>query len=92
MATFLNEMDGIEAAGSSLLVLAATNRPDFIDAALLRPGRFNKLLYVPLPGEEARHAILEVHTANMPLDDSVDLHVIAKVSSKWRRIDQNWRK
>lgn len=59
LSTFLNEMDGVEMA-EGVLVVAATNRPDLLDAALLRPGRFDKLIHVPLPDLEARAAIIRV--------------------------------
>lgn len=61
LSTLLNEMDGIEMA-KEILVIAATNRPDMIDAALLRPGRLDHLIYVPLPDTEARLDILKIHT------------------------------
>ena len=56
-------------------MLAATNRPEAIDAALLRPGRFDVHLYVPPPDLEGRHETLRIHTRNMPLADDVDLKV-----------------
>lgn len=59
------------------MVLAATNRPDRLDAALLRPGRFDRLLYVPLPDAAARAAILQVHTRSTPLLRDVDLASLA---------------
>ena len=58
-------------------MVAATNRPDMLDDALLRPGRFDKLLYVPPPDSVARLDILRVLTARMPLSDCVDLNVLA---------------
>ncbi|KAH9707971.1 cell division control protein 48 [Citrus sinensis] len=61
-----------------ILVLAATNRPHAIDAALMRPGRFDLVLYVPPPDLEARHEILRVHTRNMKVRDDVDLRSIAE--------------
>lgn len=60
-----------------ILVLAATNRPHAIDAALMRPGRFDLVLYVPPPDLEARHEILRVHTRGMKVDPDVDLRQIA---------------
>ncbi len=71
LSTLLNEMDGI-ASSAGLLVLAATNRKDLIDEALLRPGRFDRLVHVPLPSFEDRCAILRVHTARMPLGNPTD--------------------
>lgn len=61
-----------------VIVIAATNRPDMIDSALLRPGRFDKLLYVPAPNEKERLEILKSVTSSMPLDSSVDLQDLAK--------------
>ena len=73
----LTEMDGIEKL-EGIVVLAATNRPDIIDPALLRPGRFDRLIYVPPPDLEARYEILKVHTRRMPLAEDVDLKKIAE--------------
>ncbi|MBU7018288.1 MAG: CDC48 family AAA ATPase [Theionarchaea archaeon] len=72
----LTEIDGIEKM-EGVTVIAATNRPDLLDAALLRPGRFDSLIEIPSPDEEARLAILKVHTRNMPLRD-VDLSNLAR--------------
>ncbi|MEI8258664.1 MAG: AAA family ATPase, partial [Deltaproteobacteria bacterium] len=73
---FLAEMDGIEKL-TGVLVLAATNRPDMIDPALLRPGRFDVLLEIPPPGAVERLAILRIQTRGRPLDADVDLESIA---------------
>ncbi|KAK6921897.1 AAA ATPase, AAA+ lid domain [Dillenia turbinata] len=77
LSTLLTEMDGLEQA-KGILVLAATNRPFAIDSALMRPGRFDLVLYVPPPDLEARHEILRVHTRNMNLGNDVDLRQIAE--------------
>ncbi len=77
--TMLTEMDGL-ADMKSVIVLAATNRPDMMDPALLRPGRFDKIIEIPMPDEEARFAILKVHTRRMPLAKDVDLAVLAKAT------------
>ncbi|XVE85733.1 hypothetical protein DITRI_Ditri17bG0114700 [Diplodiscus trichospermus] len=77
LSTLLTEMDGLEQA-KGILVLAATNRPHAIDAALMRPGRFDLVLYVPPPDLEARYEILCVHTQNMKIGDDVDLRRIAE--------------
>ena len=58
-----------------VVVIGATNRPDHVDTALLRPGRFDRLLYVPPPDADARLAILAVHTRNTPLSSDVALKV-----------------
>ncbi|ESL10571.1 vesicular transport protein (CDC48 like proteinue) [Trypanosoma rangeli SC58] len=72
----LTEMDGIEGR-EDVYVIAATNRPDMIDPAMLRPGRLDKLLYVPLPSFEQRASILATHARRYPIDASVDLNYIA---------------
>ncbi|KDP42873.1 hypothetical protein JCGZ_23815 [Jatropha curcas] len=77
LSTLLTEMDGLEQA-KGILVLAATNRPHAIDAALMRPGRFDLVLYVPPPDLEARYEILSVHTRNMKISNDVDLRSIAE--------------
>ncbi|MGE9811280.1 CDC48 family AAA ATPase [Ferroplasma acidiphilum] len=73
----LTSMDGIEVL-KWVVVIAATNRPDIIDPALLRAGRFDKIIYIPPPEEEGRLKILEVHTRKMPLAKDVDLKDIAR--------------
>ncbi|KAI8013590.1 hypothetical protein LOK49_LG05G00681 [Camellia lanceoleosa] len=77
LSTLLTEMDGLEQA-KGILVLAATNRPHAIDAALMRPGHFDLVLYVPPPDLEARYEILSVHTLNMKVSNDVDLKQIAE--------------
>ena len=56
-----------------IIVIAATNRPDIVDSAVLRPGRFDRLIYVPEPDEAARLEIFKIHTKNMPLSNDVDI-------------------
>jgi len=73
----LVEMDGFE-ENSGIIVLAATNRPDVLDPALLRPGRFDRQVVVPLPDIKGRQMILEVHAKDVPLDPAVDLKTVAK--------------
>ena len=68
----LSEMDGFDPT-EGVVVIAATNRPDVLDPALLRPGRFDRQIVVPLPDLEERLPILEVHSKGKPLDPSVDL-------------------
>lgn len=77
LSTLLTEMDGLEEA-KGVLVLAATNRPYAIDAALMRPGRFDLILYVPPPDLEGRFEILKVHTRGMNLGSDVDLRKLAE--------------
>jgi cell division protease FtsH len=73
----LSEMDGFQAA-ETVIVLAATNRPDVLDAALLRPGRFDRHVTVDRPTWQGRVAILKVHTRNKPLADTLDLEKVAR--------------
>ena len=73
----LVEMDGFE-ANEGVILIAATNRPDVLDPALLRPGRFDRQVVVPIPDLKGREAILKVHTRRTPLADSVDLSILAR--------------
>src|SRR5689334_12487050 len=73
----LSEMDGFQPT-ESVIVLAATNRPDVLDAALLRPGRFDRHVTIDRPTWQGRLAILKVHTRNKPLADNVDLEQVAR--------------
>ena len=73
----LVEMDGFE-GNDGVIVIAASNRPDVLDKALMRPGRFDRQVYVGLPDIRGREQILKVHVRKVPLDDGVDLHVIAR--------------
>lgn len=74
--TILAEMDGLEEL-QGVVVVGATNQPLLVDPALLRPGRFDELVYVPVPGEAGRQRILEIHTKKMPLAPDVDLSSLA---------------
>jgi len=73
----LVEMDGFDTS-TNVIVLAATNRPDILDPALLRPGRFDRQVVLDLPDIKGRKAILKVHAKDIPLEDGVELEVIAK--------------
>ena len=73
----LTELDGLDGR-TQLFFVAATNRPDILDPAMLRPGRLDKLLYVPIPHADAREAILRTAARRTPLDDSVDLAAVAR--------------
>jgi transitional endoplasmic reticulum ATPase len=75
--TMLAEMDGLEEM-QGVVVVGATNRPTLLDPALLRPGRFDELIYVPVPGTDGRRTILGIHTEDMPLADDVDLGALAE--------------
>ena len=82
----LVEMDGFS-ANEGVIVLAATNRPDVLDKALLRPGRFDRQIVVPAPDVKAREQILEVHARKKKLADDVDLNIIAKNTSGFTGAD-----
>ena len=82
----LVEMDGFT-KNEGVIVLAATNRPDILDAALLRPGRFDRQIYVPSPDVKGREAILKIHSKNKKLDASVDLGTIALATAGFTGAD-----
>jgi transitional endoplasmic reticulum ATPase len=86
VSQLLTEMDGIQEI-YEVVVLAATNRIDMIDTALLRPGRFDKIVYVPRPDIKARQKILEIHTKGKPLGRDVDLITIAEVTEGFSGAD-----
>lgn len=73
----LVEMDGFE-ANEGVIIIAATNRPDVLDPAILRPGRFDRRVVVPLPDVRGREEIFKVHTPNVPLATDVDLEILAR--------------
>ena len=77
ISQILSEMDGLEAL-HNVVVVAATNRPDIIDPALLRPGRFDRMIEIGMPDQEARLEILKIHTAKRPLAEDIDLVAISK--------------
>ena len=66
-----------------VLLIGATNRLDLLDAALLRPGRFDEVLYVPVPDAAGRHEVLAIHTCKMPLASDVELAAIADACPGW---------
>ncbi len=76
VSQLLTELDGLEEL-EDVVVIATTNRPDLIDSALLRPGRLDRHVHVPVPDEDGRRAIFAVHTENKPLADDVDLDELA---------------
>jgi transitional endoplasmic reticulum ATPase len=84
--TLLAEMDGLEDM-QGVVVMAATNRPNLLDPALLRPGRFDELVYVPVPDTKARRKILSIHTKNMPLAADVDLDSLADKTLRFTGAD-----
>ncbi|APH38244.1 proteasome-activating nucleotidase [Methanohalophilus halophilus] len=80
MLQLLSEMDGFEPRGQ-VKIIAATNRIDLLDPALLRPGRFDRVIEVPIPDEKAREDILRIHTRHMNLADDVDMTKLAKMAN-----------
>ena len=75
----LAELDGFESRGD-IGIIGATNRPDILDPALLRPGRFDRFIEVPLPNDEGRKEILKIHTEKMALDEEADLDVLSSLT------------
>jgi transitional endoplasmic reticulum ATPase len=84
--TILAEMDGLEEL-NNVVVIGATNRPSLIDPALLRPGRFDELIYVAPPDTAGRRRILAIHTEGMPLADDVDLEALAQRTERFTGAD-----
>jgi transitional endoplasmic reticulum ATPase len=76
ISQLLTELDGLEIL-TNVVVIGATNRPDIIDPALLRPGRFDRLLYVPPPDRDSREQILKIHIKKKPLDETIDIGKLA---------------
>src|SRR5881296_3639424 len=86
ISQLLTEMDGIESL-NNVVVIAATNRPDIIDPAILRPGRFDRLIFVPAPDHATRMQILKIHCTNMPLSQDVDLDHVASQTGGYSGAD-----
>jgi len=84
--TILAEMDGLEELGAVVLI-GATNRPNLIDPALLRPGRLDELVYVAVPNAAGRERILQIHTKDMPLGEDVDLGALARRTDRFTGAD-----
>jgi transitional endoplasmic reticulum ATPase len=82
ISQILTEMDGVEEL-HNVTIIAATNRPDLVDPALLRPGRFDRLVYIPPPDLEARKAIFAIHTKGKPLGGDVNLDALAARSENY---------
>ncbi|GBC70202.1 ATP-dependent zinc metalloprotease FtsH [archaeon HR01] len=82
----LTEMDGMQSL-KGVVVIGATNRPDILDPALLRPGRFDRVLYVPPPDKAARLQIFKIHTRAMPLDKDVNLEELAAITEGYTGAD-----
>jgi transitional endoplasmic reticulum ATPase len=88
MSQLLTEMDGIQVL-SGVVVLAATNRSDMIDPALLRPGRFEKIILVPIPDKNTREKILEIHIMGKPVSKNIDLRRITEVTEGFSGADMS---
>ncbi|MEM2995085.1 MAG: CDC48 family AAA ATPase [Candidatus Bathyarchaeia archaeon] len=86
ISQLLTEMDGILTL-EDVVVIAATNRPDIIDSAVLRPGRFDRLIYVPEPDEKTRLQIFKIHTKKMPLAKDVSLEQLAVITKNYSGAD-----
>ncbi len=86
ISQLLTELDGLEVL-SNVIIIGATNRPDIIDAALLRPGRFDRLLYVPPPEKEARIQIFKIHTSKKPLAEDVNINTLASETEGYTGAD-----
>jgi len=86
ISQLLTEMDGIVTL-QDIVVVAATNRPDMVDSAVLRPGRFDRLIYVPEPDEKSRLLILKIYTKDMPLAKDVDLNQLANITKYYSGAD-----
>ncbi|XP_053317383.1 ribosome biogenesis protein SPATA5 [Spea bombifrons] len=82
LAQLLTEMDGVEQL-KDVVILAATNRPDLIDKALMRPGRIDRIIYVPLPDEATRREIFKIHFRSMPFDGEICLEKLVKLTEKY---------
>jgi len=86
ISQLLTEIDGIESL-QNVLVIAATNRPDILDPAVLRPGRFDRLIYVPSPDIESLKEIFKIHTRSMPLSRDVDMSDVARKAQGYSGAD-----
>ena len=86
ISQLLTEMDGIVTL-QNVVVIAATNRPDIVDPAILRPGRFDRMIYVPAPDEKARYQIFKIHVAKIPLAKDVDLKELARMTRGYSGAD-----
>lgn len=86
ISQLLTEMDGLVSL-EDVVIIAATNRPDIVDPAILRPGRFDRLIYVPEPEKESRLEIFKIYTKNMPLAKDVDIPKLVMMTKKYSGAD-----
>ena len=84
ISQLLTEMDGITTL-QDIVIIAATNRPDMVDSAVLRPGRFDRLIYVPEPDEKSRLQIFKIYTKGMPISKDVDLNQLTTMTKYYQR-------
>ncbi|NYZ60273.1 AAA family ATPase [Candidatus Micrarchaeota archaeon] len=87
LSSLLQEMDGYKGKGKPVIVVGATNVPNKLDPALMRPGRFDKIIYMHLPDYEARKAIFKVHLSKIPTAPDVDLNKLAKMTERYSGAD-----
>jgi transitional endoplasmic reticulum ATPase len=88
LCQLLNEMDGIEGR-EKVVIFGATNRPDILDKALIRPGRFDRLIYIPPPDAEARKEIFKINVSKMSVDEDIILDVLAEYSKNFSGAEIN---
>jgi transitional endoplasmic reticulum ATPase len=86
VSQLLTELDGLENL-NNVVAIAATNRPDMVDPALMRPGRIDRMLYIPMPELDARKAIMEIHMRNKPISNTIDLEKIAEIMDGYTGAD-----
>jgi transitional endoplasmic reticulum ATPase len=86
VSQFLTELDGLVEL-KDVVVLAATNRPDLVDRSLLRPGRFDRLIYIPLPDIVSRKEILKIHLSKMPISENVTVEWLAEITENYSGAD-----
>ena len=86
ISQLLTELDGIETL-ENVVVIAATNRPDILDPAVLRPGRFDRLIYVPAPDQKTLEQIFKIYTASMPLDKTVNIQDLTRMTPGYSGAD-----
>ena len=83
---FMSRLDGFDQS-EGIILLAATNRPDLVDSSIMRPGRIDKLIYIPVPDAEGRKSIFKIHTRCKPLADDVDFDMLAKLTENFSGAD-----
>lgn len=87
MSVLLEELDGFKDAKKTVITIGATNMPDQLDPALMRPGRFDKVIYMPLPDSKAREAIFKVHLSRLPLEAGIDYAKLGQMTERFSGAD-----